>query len=305
MKKLLTLFLLLLAFSSGNAQQDPMYSMYMFNGLVLNPAYAGSREQLSATLIGRKQWAGIEKAPTTESFSVHAPSANLRNGYGLTVVNDQNGFTSNTNSNFAYAYRAPVGKEGFFSLGLQFGLNLYRVRFSEVKTYQDGDEAFSQGDISKIQGTAGTGVFFNTKRFYVGASVPNIIPNKLYNETMPASEARKSMHIFGTGGVILELGNAVKFKPSFLLKFSPHTPLALDANLAFLFAERLWLGGTWRPGDGFVGMIELNLGSFMRIGYAYDYVTNQLRPFAGSTHEIMLGFDMIFSKKKMVNPRYF
>ena len=97
MKKQHLIIILFLALAmKGFAQQEAQYSQYMFNGLILNPAYAGSRELLSGTMLLRKQWVGMDGAPSTGTLSIHGPSRNRRSGFGLTLWNDQIGVTRRT-----------------------------------------------------------------------------------------------------------------------------------------------------------------------------------------------------------------
>ena len=74
MKKIYLITLLTLSvFIDGYAQQDPQYTQYMYNMSVINPAYAGSKENLSLGLLYRKQWVNIEGAPTDFTFFGHSP----------------------------------------------------------------------------------------------------------------------------------------------------------------------------------------------------------------------------------------
>ena len=51
----------------------------------LKSAYAGSKESVSGGLLYRKQWVGIEDAPTTGTFFIHSPVG--RNvGLGLSII---------------------------------------------------------------------------------------------------------------------------------------------------------------------------------------------------------------------------
>src|SRR3954467_11976436 len=102
-KKYLTALLLLFALTNV-AQQDPQYSLYQFNQLVINPAYAGARDGISVVADVRKQWAGISGSPTTGAVSVHSPILNNKVGVGLSMVSDKLGPKSVTSvyANFAY-----------------------------------------------------------------------------------------------------------------------------------------------------------------------------------------------------------
>lgn len=287
-----------------SAQQDPMYSQYMFNQMVINPAYAGSREYLSSVISVRKQWSGIDGAPQTGSFTAHAPTVDLKHGYGITVVADEVGLTNNTRAVAAYAYRTKLGP-GQFAMGLQMGADFYRVGLSQAQTYEPGDVSFIDGDFRRTHFVAGTGLWFNTENMYLGLSVPNVLPNRLYDDFYPDLEARKYGHVFLTGGVVFDLGSHVKAKPSFLLRKTSGAPFGADLSLNLLFLEKVWAGASWRIQSDYVFMLELQLTRQIRMGYSYDYVISPLAGWAGPSHELVLGLDMDFIKRKMESPRLF
>jgi type IX secretion system PorP/SprF family membrane protein len=299
--------LLLISFLAAGAiqllaQQDPHYSQYMFNGLVLNPAYAGSREQVSINALYRRQWAGLDGAPTTQSLSVHGPSRNLRHGFGLSLFNDAIGATRQMNVSATYAFRIAMGEKAHLALGLQGSLLNYRADFASIKLKDPNDPAYTNENINLLLPNAGAGIYFNTQSFYAGVSVPHLFNHNLTDD---ASDAVQSLHVQGTAGVILKVSDQVKFKPSTMIKYVPGAPVTLDLNANFLFADRFWLGAGYRRGESVVGMVEWWITKQLRLGYAYDYLLNDLNKVSNGSHEIMLGFDFSFDKRKMVSPRYF
>ena len=96
MRKLFTLVALTF-FVGGTifAQQDAMFTKYVFNSLNYNPAYAGAKDHMSIGLLHRTQWWGIEGAPSTQSFFAHTPLKNDRVGVGINIFNDKIGPTNN------------------------------------------------------------------------------------------------------------------------------------------------------------------------------------------------------------------
>ncbi len=304
MKKYILLFGFSVMLLGGYAQQDPHFSQYMFNGLVLNPAYAGSRDVLSTTLIYRNQWAGMDGAPKTGTFSIHAPSADQNHGFGLSFVSDNIGASSDATINLSYAYRIKVGKKARLALGLQGMVMNYKLATSEVRTGGPGDPAYTGQDVNLWMPNAGAGLYLNSDRYYAGFSVPHLISNKL-NGDVAGLDSKRYMHSNLTAGAVFRLGNSVKFKPSFLLKMAPASPLSLDLNASFLFKEMLWLGVSYRTQDAVVFILELQATRQLRIGYAYDLNTSALNAYNSGSHELMIGFDFNFGKKSMISPRYF
>lgn len=288
------------------AQQDPEYSQYMFNGLAYNPAYAGSRDALSGTLLLRKQWVQLDGAPFTGSAAIHGPSRNDRHGFGLSIVHDRLGVTRQNFVYGSYAFRFPLGP-GKLALGLQGGLVQFQNRFSDVVTVNP--DAINPGvNLSALLPSVGTGAYFSTQRFYLGMSIPNLLAGEYFrykdNVTQQIASQQK-IHYFGTMGVVIPLGDNVAFKPSVVAKWVKNSPFEMDFNASFLFRERLWLGAGYRTGDALIFMLEYFTPKGLRIGYAYDYTLTQLRQVNTGTHEIMLGFDLAPKKTKIITPRYF
>lgn len=305
----LILFAMLLLGSSAMAQQEAHYSQYMFNGLVLNPAYAGSRDQVSANILYRNQWVNVDGAPVTTSFSVHGPSANLRHGFGLTLVNDDIGVTRDLAVNLDYAFRIPVGEEAKLALGLQGQIANYRANLDQVRTANPGnpnstpDPAFTGNAVNMWLPNVGAGIYFNSKNFYIGASSLHLIQNDLNEED--ALQAQRYLHVFGTAGLILNLGKVVQLKPSTLVKYTEAAGVQFDANLSFLFAEKVWIGASYRTEDAVVGLVQFQITPQLSIGYAYDYTISDLTDYSNGSHELMLGFDFNFKRSQMVSPRKF
>jgi type IX secretion system PorP/SprF family membrane protein len=276
----------------------------MFNGLFINPAYAGSREQASLNIIGRNQWTGFPGAPKSAAVSLHGPSASMKSGFGMMVTADGIGPVTTTGLSAQYAYRIKIDPDHTLSFGLQGMLDYYTANFSRLNLENDNDHSFGQQDIRRWMPNAGAGVYFNGKLGYVGLSMPRLLTNRL-SPTQADTVARQARHVFLTGGFVFNLSPAVKFRPSILLKGSTGGGPSLDVNASFLIKERIWLGASWRSEDAFILMAEFWLSPQLRLGYAYDMTTSALRQFNSGSHELSLGFDFAFKKGKVVSPRYF
>jgi type IX secretion system PorP/SprF family membrane protein len=296
MKRILHIAFCMMLASLAWAQQDPMYSQFMFNKLAFNPAYAGSREQLSVVMLGRRQWMGFDGAPKTENIGIHMPSGDERHGFGLNFVHDVLGYTASTGATANYAFRIPVGDEGYLSLGLNMGMRNYVARFSQVPLQHAGDAAFNNStDFNKLLLVAGTGVYFQNQKFYFGAAVPDFVPHKLEAQQQPQLAAKSVQHLFVMGGAAIPLGESLELRPSALLRAAQGAPLGMDIGMALRVADILQVGGMWRPSNGLSMMMQVNAGRQVFIGYAYDMNFNAARSFAGGSHEICIGLDLNFS----------
>jgi type IX secretion system PorP/SprF family membrane protein len=298
-----------LAFSlhPAMAQQELMISQYMFNGLFLNPAYAGSHPYASATLLHRSQWTGMPGAPRTNLAGIDAPLMDGKMGVGFTVAHDVIGVSRDMEMAVQYAYRIRTGGNGHLAFGLKAGLSLYSAKLSDL-TYWDAQDAVYQNNISNAAvGKFGFGMYWNNERSYVGISVPTLhsTDGALVAETAGSPDHYFTQHYYLNAGHVLELNEDLDLKPNVLLKFQPQAPPEADLNLNLLYKERFWLGAGYRTGDGLVGMVEFQINHMFRAGYAYDMNTSELRRYNGGSHEVMLGIDLGREPIMIKNPRFF
>jgi type IX secretion system PorP/SprF family membrane protein len=307
MKNLLTLLILLVT-STLFAQQDALFSQYMFNKLAVNPGYAGSRELLSADLLYRYQWVNIEGAPKTVSASIHSPLNNPHLAMGFNLSNDKIGPLSNTTAMATFAYRLIFPKSKL-SFGLQAGVKSSNVIWNEFKAV-DENEPFlmMQNDImKKVVPDANFGVYYYSDKFYAGISSRQLLQNQslLVKDSIGNTQFTKLMtHFYGMTGAAFPLGENVVFRPSLLAKFVNNAPPQLDLNASFLFAQTLWLGVSYRTEKAISLITEVNIAQNLRIGYSYDIWLNELQAYNKGSHEIRMSFDFNVGKR-MLSPRYF
>ena len=297
--------LLLLSLTEGWAQQEAMFTQYMFNGLALNPAYAGSHESLSATLLFRDQWTGLPQAPSTQTFAVHSPIRNAKIALGLQVIHDKLAIFEQYGVNGSYAYRIFTGK-GTLSLGLQFGFTSYHADLSDLIPQDPTDPVF-QSNVSKTMPNFGAGIYYYTDRFYVGLSAPQLVTNSLSDDIVEIDgDARQDRHYFLTVGHMFELSHNVKLKPNVLIKAVEGAPIQMDLNANVLFSDVLWLGVSWRSLSDFDALIELQITDQLLLGYSYDFAsTTDLSRVNSGSHELMLNYRFRYAKNKVITPRYF
>lgn len=295
----------LMVFTDVHAQQDPHYTQYMYNMNVINPAYAGSKESLSLGLLYRKQWVEIEDAPATGTFSGHSP-VGKNVGLGLSVISDKIGPVEENNVYADFSYTLNLGGEHHLALGLKAGVTFQQIGLrSEIQpTLPDlQDDAFAE-DTNNTNLNIGTGLFYYTNKYYVALSVPNMIKSAHldYNGRKYGNETQ---HYFLTGGYVFDLTPTIKFKPFAMIKSAFNAPTSLDVSTNFLFNEKFEAGATYRLDDSFGLMVNYAITPTLRVGYAYDHIISDLKVTTPSSHEIILLFDVNFSKKVSQSPRYF
>jgi type IX secretion system PorP/SprF family membrane protein len=296
---------LLLSGIRAEAQFEPQFTQYMFNEMFINPAYAGSREHLAMTAVYRNQWVGLDGAPKTQTFSAHTPLKNEKIGIGFNIMNESIGVTKDLSFFGNYSYRVPM-KNGFFSLGLSAGLINHTERLLDVKTQDLNDNSFI-GTPQVTVPNAGFGSYYYSRNFYVGLSIPRMLQNRVDANTGKASNNvnMNYWHYYLMGGYVHPLNDNIKLKPTFMVKAVSGAPVIADVGLHALFNEAFWLGVSYRTGDSWAAIASFQITHQLRMGYSYDYTTTDLQQFNTGTHEITLGYDFSFSKKKIVTPRYF
>lgn len=306
MKKIFyILFLLLMAVPLTRAQNYPVYSQYLLDGLVINPAYTGTREVLTASLSLRRKSINTEGFPLMGTFSLHSPLKNDRIALGLMSHFQTYGVTSKASVFAQYAFHIKTNR-GRWSLGIKAGADMVNNNYSGVSTVEP-DPAFTEGVSSYTLPNVGAGVYYNSDVFFAGLAVPEMFS---YRENS-SSNGYEVYHDYGnyyflaTAGGLLSFTDGLLFKPSVLARYSPENPLMMDINGNFIIADMLWLGGSWRLGEEvIVGILEVQLSQQLKMGYSYDFNLGEISTFVGGTHEVALRYE--FGKTVSAsNPRYF
>lgn len=292
------------------AQQMPMYTHYMYNTLVINPAYAGSRDALSVTGLHRSQWVGFEGAPTTQTLTLHAPLKNQRIGLGLAVMNDKLGPINNSTVTANFAFRMQLTRKASLSLGLSGGVNMFQANLNKLNLDQQNDPTFNTNIENKITPDFGFGAYYARERFYAGVSVPNLLQNtfsKVNAANGNVLEGKEQRHYYFIAGTYLKLSDNFAFKPTTLIKVTEAAPVQADITAAFVFSNRFLLGAMLRSDDAVGALIGFDLSQKLHIGYSYDwsYGLSSSKYNQGS-HEIILRYDFLLKGKKQIHtPRYF
>lgn len=311
LNRLLPVFLLLSGVQQSTAQQDILLSQYMFNHLLINPAYAGSQDYMMTSLLYRKQWVGFNGAPETQVASIHGPLGLTNLGWGGLISHDKIGVTSRTDIYANGAYHLPVNATTRLSVGMRFGGGYYSCKNSDLQQVWDPNDVVFQGDkVSKFLPNVGIGAYLYSRKYYAGISVPTVIsydPEKTLSLSLSGDVfvPRQVRHYFLTAGTVFEVNPDVVLKPSFLLKYVDNAPAELDVNLNVLLANILWVGGSYRTGDAFVGILEFQVNRKLRIGYSYDFTFSDIKDYSSGSHEFMVGYDFGYDIMKMKTPRYF
>lgn len=320
-KRIIIIVLLLSCWTKAKSQQDAQFSQYLFNGIYINPAYAGYKEQLNLHAFYRNQWTGITGSPQTMSFAIDATGNEKRVGLALQFVVDQLGAQRNESVYLNYAYRIAMNAQGSsrLALGLGFGAIQFGMDGAMLNP-NDTEPNQPLGKQSVIVPDARVGIYFANNRIFAGLSAANILAQFSVVEHY-AYIAKPRPHYYLTAGMLLPMGYNMFLKPSILLKDDRGGPTSLDMGLFAILNERFWIGGAYRTGiklyrkdnlqnnlsnlNSVVASLQFAPSDRLRIGYAYDFSVGALQGYSAGTHE--LSVSLMFARKHipMLSPRFF
>lgn len=330
-EKILLLLLVLLLSAEVYAQQRPLYSQFMYNNLSFNPAYAGSQKNLEASFLAREQWVGINGAPTSQLLTVNTALPTRDYGLGLVVANDKVASINQVDISLAGSYKWVISKgriikkqyvtsspksggkpvyknkrksKKSLSIGGQASYQNYSNELSSLESNLQGsassDVSFQGSDFSKSLFNFGLGVYYQTDRGYLGLSVPTVLRNTLNNEG-----ATNENHYYLTGGLIFPLSTHLSLQPNVLLRAVSNAPTHLDLNTNIVWKEIITAGFSYRFMESASILLHVRLTKSIRLGYAYDLLTNDLNSLSNGSHELMISFSKEFKSTNFVNPRRF
>jgi type IX secretion system PorP/SprF family membrane protein len=307
--KLTNVLFLILVSLQCLAQQDPIFTQYMYNGQVINPAYAGIWEKAGFTALVREQWAGINQAPLTESISLHSPLNSESVGIGLNIINDTYGREKRLSISADYAYEVYLTPWRRLRLGVKFGFTNYKNPLSDYQLYPDGeyDPVFAQDIDLKFLPNVGVGAFLYEDNYYIGLSIPKMVENNFsynYQNYSRQSELR-TLHLNGGYVFFLDPMNWLIFKPTVMVRAAWNRPVRADIAANFLLYETLWFGLVWRTGNAVCATSQWLINKNLRLGFAMDISYTDIFPYQGGTYEFTLGWDMDFFGRSYVRAKYF
>jgi type IX secretion system PorP/SprF family membrane protein len=332
-KKWFTVVLLLCLAAGSRAQQSVQFSQYIFNGLAINPAYAGYKDVLHLNASYRQQWTGFEGAPRTGSISLDGPlnrgnrDANV--GLGIQAMMDNLGPQSAISLYASYAYRIRLDEEDTRRLcfGLGVGATQYGMNGKDLVYETNGDRIIPDGSAKATTPDARVGIYYYTPSVYIGVSVLDLLSKYTSSgykwRGYTYESIRRKQHLYVTAGYMFNVNDDISLKPSVLFKSDFSGPAGLDATLMMHIDELLWVGGSYRTNlsvlnkksvvnntaldkaNAVSGILEYYISPKYRIGYSYDYSMNKLAGIQTGSHELSIG--ILFNSKlfSTSNPRYF
>jgi len=310
----LPLALLLMSFiQTANAQQDAQYTQYVFNTLSVNPAYAGSRGQLSAAALYRSQWVGLEGAPETFNLNLHSPIRNSKLGYGISIINDNigDGVIQETELDAVLSYTLDVSQKSKLSFGLKVGGNILNLDFNGLRNF-DQEAANGNNIDNRFAPNFGLGFYYHGEKFYAGFSAPNLLETEFFDNSGSDPDAvnflsQERINYYFITGYVFDLNGNVKFKPALLTKAVGGAPLQVDVSANFLFNDKFSIGAAYRWDAAVSALVGFQISDQLMLGLAYDKETTELgsTQFNDGSFEVFLRFELVKSFQKLVSPRFF
>ena len=312
-KVLILLGGLLLICGTIVAQQDAQYTQYMFNTMSVNPAYAGSRGQLSIAALYRSQWVGLEGAPKTQTLNIQSPIRNSKLGYGVSIVNDEigDGAVQETYFDAVVSYTIDVSAEGKLSFGLKAGGNLLNLDFSRLRNF-DKETVTTDNIENRFSPNVGVGLYYHAERFYAGLSAPNLLQTEHFDNSQQEAGSvqflsKERINFYLITGYVFDLNGNLKFKPALLTKVVGGAPLQVDMSANFMFNDRFTFGAAYRWDAAVSAMAGFQISDQFMIGLAYDRETTDLggTQFNDGSFEVLLRYELVKSFQRLVSPRFF
>jgi type IX secretion system PorP/SprF family membrane protein len=282
------------------AQQLPQFTQFMYNNLVINPAYAGADEALSLTLLHRSQWTGVDKAPSTQSFSAHSLIRKKQIGLGLTVIRDEIGVHKNTNILTNYAYHLNVAERTFLSFGLQVGLTNLKSDYASLASAPLDPKLANS--INETMLDFGAGLYLRSPRFSLGLSSPGLLSRTVTVNDSVAVNFKKA-NFMGVARYRFTLSDNIDMEPGLMIKYFTTLPFSYDVNLNFIYRSVLTTGLSYRKDESIDLILRLQITPQLQFGYAYDYPINNAARLSSASHELMLNYIFRDFKKRAASPR--
>lgn len=297
-RKLIITALGLFGFTALFGQQQALFSQYMLNDYVLNPAVAGTQNFIPIRSVLRNQWSGIEGSPSTQTLSIHS-RVGKSTGIGGYIFNDAIGPISQTGISGSYAYHIRFSDNHHLALGLGAMAYLYKLKANEIQFDSQGssDNVLENGNFRAFYPNFSFGSYYYTEKFFAGVSVPELIQTKI-TSSQEFFIMKQLRHYYHTTGYRMNLGKSYSLTPSVLVKYVKAAPVEVDISAKLTAHDKFWLGASYRSNDAVVAFIGFKFKESWHLGYSYDITMTPLSSYTKGSHEIMLGYDIIKKEKK-------
>ena len=298
MKKLLYILLLLPLTLKVSSVQNPLYTQFMTNPFLINPAIAGTYPYYQIIANNRLQWVGLADAPMTNVISMFGPMVSQPMGLGGYVMNDVTGPTSKISLMLSYGYNYAIDEDLKISLGLSVGMMQYKIDGTKLNIEEQSDPVLSGEVMTDFSPDATFGVYLYSSTYHVGLASTNLLGNKIkFNQTDSISGlSRLKRHIYLHGGYKYIVNREFAVEPAIIFRKVAAVPLQVDFNVRAWYGKRqwdknkIWGGLSFRSSDALSIMLGFTYERKIDVGYSYDLGINKLRTQHMGSHELMISF---------------
>jgi type IX secretion system PorP/SprF family membrane protein len=289
------------------AQQDPMYTMYMLDKMLINPAYTGSSNWMVGTLKYRQQFVGFKGNPATETFNFHTPIQKKHIGVGFKIINDKTDVTADLNASILFSYHLNFAG-GKLSAGLEGGIYNRRINYPKLILTNPEDNSIPLTAMSSSVPDAAFGIYYQKKQFYIGYSGCHLIQKNFNYKAINESRAHLYNHMYLLMGKIFDISNKWSFEPSLLIKYQAAASVQLDVNASLSYCDRVAVGIQYRTGDAIAAILKIGILENLRVAYSYDMTISGLSSYSRGCHEIIISYGVKLPPppaEKEIHPRYY
>jgi type IX secretion system PorP/SprF family membrane protein len=273
----------------------------MFDGLVINPAYAGANEALSLMFIDRRQWVGVDKAPSTQTLLAHTLFMKKQFGLGLNVTYDKIGVHKNFSALADYAYHLKVGEESYLSMGIQAGIHNIKSDYASLFN-GNNDPKIYNANVSETFFDFGVGVYYRSPRFHLGLSAPELLPQEIsFHDTVSVSLKHVNYFLFSKYRIIIS--ESLNAEPGVLLKYLPGLEASFDINMNMIYREALTVGFSYRRKESVDFLLKAQVTPQLQFGYSYDHPIGYISKLSNGSHEVMIHYIFRYTQTQVPSPR--
>jgi len=298
MKNIYTLIAVIILSISSNAQQNSLYSQYMMNRFLINPAITGNVNYIPFRLTVRQQWVGIDNAPSTQAISAHTLLGNKKMGIGGYFFADCFGPETKIGLQANYSYILKLNSiDSKLSFGVSFKVFQYKLDYTSMTVIDADDQVLNSTIESTFVPDADFGIYLQGEKYYTGFSITQLLELPIVIADQEIDKNSMIRHYYLLGGYRFHLNNNFEMEPSVLLKGTEKTPFQADINIKGIFQKNYWLGFSYRTSNSIIAMLGVNFQAFV-FGYAYDYSLSSIQNYQHGSHEIVLGYNFGRNKNK-------
>ena len=300
---LLPLFFGLIICVQSQAQQEPLFSNYIWNPLSFNPGVAGTSGFMTMNATIREQWVGFEGRPRTQAFNMHTVLKKREFGIGASIINDNIGPINSTTLQGNFAYKLKLDRGVYISLGLKAEASLWQGKFAGLELADD--PSFATDIRSAFLPNFGFGAYLKGKKYFAGISVPRFIRNEFNDGEANWNQGDQVHHFYAHGGYSFKLNRDLYFKPSVMMNYVKNVPFDATITTSLEFERQLWIGLGYRVAQSLTPTIAYKFNHQIKAGYAYEYMVNSLAGHQFGSHELLVTYDFFYPKGRVVSPIFF